>query len=205
MDAVGDDEGWEPAVRRQLALGRLLPLGDGAWITEAAVADVLRLTAAAVPGVVLESVRLRPAETPAPGPVRVEGGVAATADRPLPVTAAALRGALRAALEDRVGLAAGAIDLRMTALLDAAPAPPPRTVAGPPGAAPADPLGAAALAVPGVARLAPVLRGRTAPTVQIAVATGHRARDVAAAVRAAVAPAEVVVTALDAGSAPLGT
>lgn len=38
-------DGWTSAVRHQLSLGRLLPLGgprDGAWITEAAAEAVLR-------------------------------------------------------------------------------------------------------------------------------------------------------------------
>ncbi|MGA6226178.1 nucleopolyhedrovirus P10 family protein, partial [Streptomyces umbrinus] len=43
---------WTQAVRNQLGLGRLLPLGgphDGAWITEAAATAVLRRAARSVP------------------------------------------------------------------------------------------------------------------------------------------------------------
>ncbi|MER5829185.1 nucleopolyhedrovirus P10 family protein, partial [Streptomyces mirabilis] len=45
---------WTQAVRRQLGLGRLLPLGhprDGAWIAEEAADAFLRRAAADVPAV----------------------------------------------------------------------------------------------------------------------------------------------------------
>ncbi|NEB73078.1 nucleopolyhedrovirus P10 family protein, partial [Streptomyces fulvissimus] len=47
-------DGWTEAVRHQLGLGRLLPMGeapDGAWLTEAAARTVLRRSADEVPGV----------------------------------------------------------------------------------------------------------------------------------------------------------
>lgn len=62
-------EAWMQAVRRQLDLGRLLPLGgpdDGTWITEQAAVRALGRTAAEIPGVWLESLRIGPASL---GPV----------------------------------------------------------------------------------------------------------------------------------------
>ncbi|NEB76299.1 nucleopolyhedrovirus P10 family protein, partial [Streptomyces sp. SID14478] len=52
---------WAQAVRQQLGVGRLLPLGkagDGAWITEPAAQAVLRRAAAQVRGARLVSLRL---------------------------------------------------------------------------------------------------------------------------------------------------
>ncbi|MFC5722467.1 nucleopolyhedrovirus P10 family protein [Streptomyces gamaensis] len=231
-------------VRRQLRLGRTLPLGgpeDGAWILECAAAGALRrAVAGALPGVRLETLRLdlaeagaasRPAVPPPPGalppgPLRITADFAATADAPLPAVAARLRAALWSASEELLGLALDSVDLRVTALLDqpAEPDEPP----GPPGPweaeSPADALARAVRAVPGVARLAPALAGaeravrvedRTGEgpgshtvrhvSAQFAVAAGHRALEVARAVRAATAaasPAPVtvaaVVTAVDA-------
>ncbi|MER7972318.1 nucleopolyhedrovirus P10 family protein, partial [Streptomyces sp. NPDC096080] len=63
---------WTRAVREQLGLGRLLPLGgarDGAWISEAAAEAVLRRAAGEVPGVRLGRLRLAladPQETAEP-------------------------------------------------------------------------------------------------------------------------------------------
>ncbi|MEV0505515.1 hypothetical protein AB0I84_49205, partial [Streptomyces spectabilis] len=54
-------DGWASVVRRQLGLGRVLPLGgagDGAWLTEAAATAVLRRAAERVTGARLTSVRL---------------------------------------------------------------------------------------------------------------------------------------------------
>ncbi|MBZ9640716.1 nucleopolyhedrovirus P10 family protein, partial [Streptomyces sp. PSKA30] len=111
-------DGWTWAVRRQLGLGRLLPLGgprDGAWITERAVEAVLRHAAGAVPGVRLGAVGIsladpegahEPAVPPPPsalppGPLRVTAGFAATAAEPLPTAASRLRRALAAAASQR--------------------------------------------------------------------------------------------------------
>ncbi|MCX4999062.1 nucleopolyhedrovirus P10 family protein [Streptomyces longwoodensis] len=58
-------DGWTRAVRAQVGLGRLLPLGgprDGAWITEDAAATVLRAAGREVPGVRLGRLRVGPAE-----------------------------------------------------------------------------------------------------------------------------------------------
>ncbi|PJT48434.1 nucleopolyhedrovirus P10 family protein, partial [Streptomyces albidoflavus] len=53
-------DGWTEAVRHQLGLGRLLPMGgarDGAWLTEAAARPVLRQAADTVPGARLGALR----------------------------------------------------------------------------------------------------------------------------------------------------
>ncbi|MFE2135363.1 nucleopolyhedrovirus P10 family protein, partial [Streptomyces sp. NPDC059466] len=132
---------WTRAVRQQLGLGRLLPLGhhrDGAWITEEAAGAVLRRAAAAVPGVRLDALRVSltdpettyepavpspPGALP-PGPLRVTGEFAASAGpsapggEPLPAAAARLRSALAAAATERLGLMVTEVDLRVTDLLD---------------------------------------------------------------------------------------
>ncbi|MFP3990418.1 nucleopolyhedrovirus P10 family protein [Streptomyces sp. E11-3] len=135
---------WTQAVRDQLGLGRLLPLGgatDGAWITERAAADVLRDEAAEVPGVRVGVLRLALADPAAttpepavppppsalpPGPLRIEADVAATAAEPLPVAADRLRTVLAEAADARLGLVVAAVDLRVTGLLEADPARPPQ-------------------------------------------------------------------------------
>ncbi|AKZ54957.1 hypothetical protein SAM23877_1908 [Streptomyces ambofaciens ATCC 23877] len=236
---------WTRTVREQLGLGRLLPLGgrrDGAWIAERAAREVLLTAARRVAGVRPGGLRIAPADpgefeeaaVPAPpsalppGPLRVTADFAATVDspaaEPLPATAARLRAALAAATRE-LGLTVTDVDLRATALLDAAtepapaPGPEPRPRAavdrgeGDEGRA-AD----VALGVPGVTRLTATL-GRavviTEPAaaealprrhvrVELAVGAGHRAVEVARQVRAAVSDAlsdrpsvAVVVTAVD--------
>ncbi|MFS8204569.1 nucleopolyhedrovirus P10 family protein [Streptomyces sp. CWNU-52B] len=130
------------AVRQQLGLGRLLPLGspgDGAWITEAAATSVLRRAVRRMPGVRLGSVRLalvdpdgaaEPAVPPPPsalppGPLRVTAEFTATLTPrdPFPTTAARLRAALASAATDRLGLAVTEVDLRMTGLIEEDPGP----------------------------------------------------------------------------------
>ncbi|MEU7106886.1 hypothetical protein ABZ951_17760 [Streptomyces sp. NPDC046215] len=186
---------WAQAVRRQLGLGRLLPLGgapDGAWITESAAAGALRRAAReAGAGARLESVRLSVADPAAaarpavpappsalpPGPLRVDVDLRAPGGVPLPVTADRLRTALLAAGE-ALGLVVESVDLRVTALLDPPHEEPDEEDEepdeGPDGAAAAEPAGtpetpdpvaAAVLAVPGVAALAPLL-GRPASAVR---------------------------------------
>lgn len=176
---------WTRAVRAQLGLGRLLPLGglrDGAWIAESAAASVLRRAGGtAVPGLRPGRLRLaladpataaRPA-VPAPptglppGPLRVTAEFAAPAGEPLPAVAERLRTALWAAADRELGLTVTAVDLRVTALLDEphgsegpaeAPGPAPEPdPSGAPSGAPSDGLSRAALSVPGVARLTSVL------------------------------------------------
>ncbi|MFD9435084.1 nucleopolyhedrovirus P10 family protein [Streptomyces sp. NPDC060002] len=180
-------DGWTSAVRHQLGLGRLLPLGgprDGAWITEAAAEAVLRRAARTVEGVRMGALRVGPADPEgafepvvpappsalAPGPLRVTAECAALASEPLPTAAARLRGALSAAAEERLGLVVSAVDLTVTALLDVLDMleeQPEREPSGAPSAAPV-PGGAAllgdealaataALSVPGVTGTSRVL------------------------------------------------
>lgn len=179
------------AVREQVALGRILPLGkpaDGVWITEQAVAGVLR-TAAAVRGVRLGLLRVS-------SDLRVDAAFEVMADRPLPVVSQRLRQAMWDAAHDRLGLGMTGVDLTITGLLDTAPpVPEPLTPAPPPpgGTGPA-----AVPAVPGVARLTSRLGGAGSDAyLQIAVAPGHRAIDVARAVREVAAPLAVLVTDVD--------
>ncbi|KAA6222620.1 hypothetical protein CP973_12370 [Streptomyces albofaciens JCM 4342] len=123
------------AVRQQLGLGRLLPLGgpaDGAWIAERAAAGVLRKAGDALPGLRVGTVRLSLAEPDAPpeaavpappsalppGPLRIEADFAATAGRPVPASAGLLREALLTCGAERLGLEVAAVDLRATDLLD---------------------------------------------------------------------------------------
>jgi hypothetical protein len=212
-------------VRRVLGLGGLLALGgpaDGAWLAESAAVAVLRGAAASVPGAALDDVRLSLADPSAaedptapappaalpPGPLRIGADVAVwNLDEPLPALTAALRSALFDAAVEELGLAVTVVDLRVTQLLDAAPEerPPPE----PPAAeAPSDPAGTAAASTPGVAYLTATLGTavHSAPDhvrVELATAEGHRALDVARAVRGAVGAAlgddravTVVVTAL---------
>ncbi|MFJ4201796.1 hypothetical protein ACIP2Y_19475 [Streptomyces sviceus] len=128
-------EVWTQAVRGRLDLGRLLPLGgprDGTWITEQAAVQALERTAADVPGVRLESLRigsapLQPVSEPAvrppagalpPGPLTVEAAFTASLVRPLPETADELRSALLGAAAEQLGLATVTADLRVTDLLE---------------------------------------------------------------------------------------
>ncbi|MET7545393.1 hypothetical protein ABZS95_14605 [Streptomyces sp. NPDC005479] len=219
-------DGWTAAVRQRLGLGRLLPLGgpaDGAWISERAAVAVLRRTADTPgPGPVLGEVRIAVADPdsapePAlpsppsalpPGPLRIEATMSATADRPLPTAAAALRSALLTAAAQRLGLVVGEVDLRVTELLDTVPERPAPESSAVRGAEPEGVAGTTAAGVPGVATLTRVLGSavHTAPDhvrVELATSGDHRALDVALAVRTAVSkavhghpPVTVLVTAV---------
>ncbi|MFH8446806.1 nucleopolyhedrovirus P10 family protein [Streptomyces sp. NPDC018026] len=135
---------WTRAVREQLGLGRLLPLGgpgDGAWIAERAARAVLLAAARGVAGVWPGDLRVgladpddvgEPAVPPPPGalppgPLRVTAdfavvvGPTTAVAEPLPATAARLRAALTEAAAARLGLAAADVDLRVTGLLDETP------------------------------------------------------------------------------------
>ncbi|MFG2503703.1 nucleopolyhedrovirus P10 family protein [Streptomyces sp. NPDC048441] len=229
-------DGWTEAVRRQLGLGRVLPLGgpgDGSWLTEAAADGVLRHAAERVSGVRLGGLRVAladPSETyvpsvPSPpsalppGPLRITAEFAASAAEPLPAAAARLRAALFAAAEDRLGLVVEEVDLDVTELLDTGPAPvdvPAEPAKSPAEKEPAPDGGdearaaSAALGVPGVQRLTGTLGGfgravhieestttdttdaalpRRHARVELATDRGHRALDVALAVRTAVGDA----------------
>ncbi len=126
-------ETWTQAVRRQLDLGRLLPLGgpdDGTWIIEQAAVRALGRAAAEIPGVRLGSLRigsalLEPVSEPAvrppasalpPGPLRIEAAFTASLGQPLPEAADQLRSALLNAAAERIGLATVIADLRVTDL-----------------------------------------------------------------------------------------
>ncbi|MFR9795000.1 nucleopolyhedrovirus P10 family protein [Streptomyces sp. MS06] len=129
---------WTQQVRNQLGLGRILALGgprDGAWITEAAAGAVLRRAMAREPGARLVSLRIaladpqaagraaveRPPSALPPGPLRVSARLAAIAAQPLPATAERVRRTLAGAARE-LGLAVAEVDLRVTELLDGAPA-----------------------------------------------------------------------------------
>ncbi|MGW3915724.1 nucleopolyhedrovirus P10 family protein [Streptomyces sp. NPDC005070] len=173
---------WTQAVRQQLGLGRLLPLGlalDGAWITEEAAGSVLRRETAAVEGVRLGALRIALADpdlagTPAvppppsalpPGPLRVTAEFRASVDptapgvEPLPAVAARLRLAVVSAATRLLGLDVTEVDLRVTDLLEDEDEAPAAHPAGDVRTAPVpkDPeearIAAAVLAVPGVTRL----------------------------------------------------
>ncbi|MGW0821145.1 nucleopolyhedrovirus P10 family protein [Streptomyces sp. NPDC002845] len=182
-------DGWAQAVRQQLGLGRVLPLGgahDGAWITESAADAVLRRAAAQVRGARLGPLRISladpeesydPAVPPPPsalppGPLRIGAEFLAAADltapgaEPLPATAARLRSAIAAAATERLGLTVTGVDLRVTGLLEGEHEPVPRPPEEPALAPlPADGdteefrVAAAALSVPGVTRLTGALGG----------------------------------------------
>lgn len=169
------------AVRHQLGLGRLLPLGgarDGAWISERAAEAVLRRAAEDMRGVRLDALRIAltdPDDAPGaavppppsalpPGPLRVTADFAATTTEPLPATAERLRGLLATAATERLGLTVTEVDLCVTALLDedTEPAPvrqPEPARAAEPGNPDGERIAAAALAVPGVAQLTGSLGG----------------------------------------------
>ncbi|WP_406389190.1 hypothetical protein [Streptomyces sp. NBC_00887] len=201
-------DGWTAAVRLRLDLGRLLPLGgpaDGAWIAERAAAAVLR-DAAAGSGAVLGRLRIASADADSapdpvvppppsalpPGPLRIEAGFSTTAQRPLHVTADALRSALLVAASVRLGLDVTEVDLRVTGLLDEEPEPAAVPQAEVRRAEPDGVAGTAAAGVPGVVSLTRVLgsavhTGAGHVRVELATAGDHRALDVAQAVREAVA------------------
>ncbi|MFD6422484.1 hypothetical protein [Streptomyces sp. NPDC060198] len=162
-----------------------------------------------------------------PGPLRIEAEFTAPADRPLPTSAALLREALMEAASRRLGLDVAEVDLRVTGLLDAGTpaagtsaagtAPAGTSAAGERAAFPLPEVragrddgaaGLAAAAVPGVVSLtrvlgAPVTTSADHVRVEVATAGGHRALDVARAVRTAVTgaledgpPVSVLVTAV---------
>lgn len=172
---------WTRAVRQQLGLGRLLPLGgprDGAWIAESAAERILRQAVEGVPGVRLGPLRIAPAGPdeayePAvppppsalpPGPLRVTADFTASGTEPLPTAASRLRTALAKAATDEVGLTVTDVDLRVTGLGEEGAAEPsggtPPVASEPREQSGDDPLVAgAALSVPGVSRLTGTLGG----------------------------------------------
>ncbi len=127
---------WPQAVRQQLGMGRLLPLGgpeDGSWITEQAASGTLRRAAFGVPGIRPGTLRIRLADPEAapepsvpapwtalpPGPLQIEADFSAPARQPLPQVAEHLRQTLLAAAAERLGLVVVEVDLHVTDLLQA--------------------------------------------------------------------------------------
>ncbi|MEU2360000.1 hypothetical protein ACFU90_03965 [Streptomyces noursei] len=127
---------WPQAVRQQLGMGRLLPLGgpeDGSWITEQAASGTLRRAAFGVPGIRPGTLRIRLADPEAapepsvpapwtalpPGPLRIEAEFSAPARQRLPQVAEHLRQTLLAAAAERLGLVVVEVDLHVTDLLQA--------------------------------------------------------------------------------------
>ncbi|MGW9411086.1 nucleopolyhedrovirus P10 family protein [Streptomyces diastaticus] len=182
-------DGWTEAVRHQLGLGRLLPMGeapDGAWLIEAAARTVLRRSADEVPGVRLGPLRISPVdgaptEEPAvppppsalwPGPLRIGAEFTATRLEPFPALADRLRAALAEAAAGRLGLRVTEVDLRVAGVErpgEPAEDEPPATArpsGTPPESGPAREdspearVASTALAVPGVARLGGAFGGR---------------------------------------------
>ncbi|MFE5793497.1 hypothetical protein ACFQ8C_13115 [Streptomyces sp. NPDC056503] len=213
-------DGWTAAVRERLAPGRLLPLGTaaGAWLAERAAREVLGRAAAGVRGAVPGSVRIGAAAEPdlpdppfpvppgglPPGPLRIDAEFAAVAHgRPLPETAEEVRAVLLAAAAE-LGLTVTEADLRVTDLLEEAPAAEAAPAAAHTAPATDDPVALAVLLVPGVAAVTdalgpPVLRTQGAVRVEFAVAADHPPAEVARAARAAAAaeaPADAAVTVL---------
>ncbi|MFF1697487.1 nucleopolyhedrovirus P10 family protein [Streptomyces sp. NPDC058257] len=181
-------DGWTEAVRRQLGLGRVLPLGgpgDGSWLTEACAGGVLRQAADRVRGVRLGDLRLAladpskadvsrvpsPPSALPPGPLRITAEFAAEPTEPLPEAAARLRAALFAAADERLGLVVDEVDLSVTTLLDEGQAPQASVDVQPDDGTPPDGgqaatgsgdearAAGAALGVPGVRRLTGALGG----------------------------------------------
>ncbi|MEU6664176.1 nucleopolyhedrovirus P10 family protein [Streptomyces sp. NPDC046821] len=195
---------WTQAVRHQLGLGRLVPLGgprDGAWLSESAARPALRRAVRSVPGVRLGILRLELADphgryeaaVPAPpsalppGPLRIVAECAAAPDEPLPAAAARLRTALSDAAAERLGLDVVEVDLKVTALLDTDTGTPEAAESGPEqdaseeagsteAAADSDErrAGQAALGVSGVAALTGALGG-LGRAVHIEEQPGHAA------------------------------
>ncbi|WP_062211009.1 hypothetical protein [Streptomyces sp. NBRC 109706] len=161
-------DGVLAAVRRQLALGRLLPLGGGAlrgyWLTERAARAALRgAVAVALPMARLDELRLAPADPAAslpeegdavpgppgavpPGPLRMTVALAAYPALPLPELVRRLRAALAEVARERLGLDVVAVDVTVTELLGAEPEP---ATAGPEPPSPPDAFGSGGPGGPG--------------------------------------------------------
>ncbi|GAA3885394.1 nucleopolyhedrovirus P10 family protein [Streptomyces sedi] len=180
-------DGLLSTMRRQLGLGRLLPLRQEAewagWLTErAARAALTRAVAEAAPGVRLGELRLGadgdprdPSEDAAlpapsgalpPGPLRMTAEFAAYPTVPLTGVAERVRAALVEEATERLGLSVAAVDLEVTELLSEPPEPagPPHEPPSPPdslrsGGPCADEVAEAVTAVDGVAGLSAVLDG----------------------------------------------
>ncbi|WP_314172933.1 hypothetical protein [Streptomyces winkii] len=131
-----DAEGLSRAVRRQLGLGRLLPLGDaadGAWLAESAAAEALYgAVSRDLPDVRMGGLRLcladpdtaaPPAVPPPPsalppGPLHIDAEFATAPHAPLTTTAELVRAVLLTAADRALGLRVATVDLRITDLLE---------------------------------------------------------------------------------------
>ncbi|MEU9581355.1 nucleopolyhedrovirus P10 family protein [Streptomyces chilikensis] len=182
------------SVRRRIGLGGPLPLGgphDGLWIAARPAEAALRRAARQVAGIRLRGLRAGPLDPSAgrpappapeaavaPGPLRVEAAFAAVGGEPVTEAARRLREAVAAAAGE-LGLAVGAVDLRVTDLLldedarsgdddleedEEAPAAPPGP-ARPGGAHPAPAGGDEALVEAAVRAVHGVLEPRGMPVV----------------------------------------
>ncbi|WP_413760480.1 Asp23/Gls24 family envelope stress response protein [Streptomyces sp. MMBL 11-3] len=111
-------------VRLELRPGRPLSLGEPAedlWIMESVAARTLRAAAESVSGVRAGSCRLLPLHISdgTGGPVvEVSLALHAPARVPLPELADQVRGRVREAADRELGLAIGAVDIRVTDLID---------------------------------------------------------------------------------------
>ncbi|KAA0942240.1 Asp23/Gls24 family envelope stress response protein [Streptomyces apricus] len=111
-------------VRLELRPGRPLSLGEPAedlWIMESVAARTLRAAAESVSGVRAGSCRLLPLDISdgTGGPVvEVSLALHAPARVPLPELADQVRGRVREAADRELGLAIGAVDIRVTDLID---------------------------------------------------------------------------------------
>ncbi|MCH6159577.1 hypothetical protein [Streptomyces marispadix] len=131
-----DAEGLSRAVRQQLGLGRLLPLGDaadGAWLVESAAVTALRSAVSQeLPDVHMGGLRLsladpELAEPPAvppppsalwPGRLYIDAEFASPPHAPLTTMAELLRATLLRSADRELGLRVDAVDLRITDLLE---------------------------------------------------------------------------------------
>lgn len=111
------------AVRAETRLGALIPLDDcvrDLRIAEIPAAKVLRSAADRIHGVRAASCRLTPRGDGTT--VDIAMTLAATLDRPLPERGAEVREAVAYAARRQLGLAAGRIDVKFTAVIEAAAA-----------------------------------------------------------------------------------
>ncbi|OEU88475.1 hypothetical protein DB35_19525 [Streptomyces abyssalis] len=131
-----DAEGLSRAVRQQVGMGRLLPLGDaadGAWLAETAAVTTLRTAgsrdlpdvrlgalrlSAADPGRAVAPVVTPPPSALPPGPLRVGAEFESTPHAPLTTMAELLRATLLTAADRELGLRVTTVDLRITDLLE---------------------------------------------------------------------------------------
>lgn len=202
---------WERAVREQVGLGRLLPLGaadDGAWIAERAAAGALRRAAADVRGARVTGLRVGldgdvedaggragPGVGPAPvsalpyGELRISAECDAAVDRPMTATAEALREALLRGAEELLGLRVTAVDVHVAGLLET---PQPAARPDPPEQG----TGTGGSDVPGLLDIDTLPDGDHAE-LRVVVDSAHRALDVARAVRARADAATVTVLVTD--------